>query len=394
MHLSGLLGMPRRYYTYQAGLGLDGLNLTSTIGAFILAAGVAVFLWDVGWNVFLGRGARTPENPWGAGTLEFAAGSPPPPEGYLRIPLVSSRYPLWQQESLARGDPHHEQIVAGLAESPDSWRAGLITSVLDAEPQAITPMATPSWWPVVLAVALLGVFAASLFNWHVVLGVSLAGCLVSVVGWHWPRRFEREIPELAEDGTVHGLPVYVTGSRAVGWWAMLLSLLIIAVALASLIFSYYYLRVGVTAWPPPGVPEPSVLLPAIDVGILILCAGLMFWAVRAIRQGRQGQVRIGLAASFILHAVFIAIQLAEWSRLGFGWADHAYGSIFYALAGTVTLMVGSALVMGAVVQAHAWLGYFNVRRHLAIENLAMYVYFAAGSWVLVAAVLYLSPRLT
>ena len=392
MHISGLLGMPRRYFTYPAGLGLDSLNLTSTIGSFILAAGVAVFVWDVAWSLFLGRGARPPHDPWGSGTLDFAAGTPPPPEGYLHLPLVHARYPLWQQDRLDRGDPRHERLVRGMAELPGTWRASIVSSVLDAEPQAITRMSGPSWWPVAFAAALLVVSAAMLFDLYLLAGLGLLGCLVSVVGWLWPSKDQRELAEVDADGTVHGLPVYTDGSRALGWWAMVLTLLIFAVAIGSLVFSYYYLRVGVTAWPPPGVPEPPLLLPAINVGVLLASAGLMAWAVRCIRAGRQGRLRLGLATSFVLDAAFLALQFAEWTTLGFGVRDHAYGSIFYTTAGTVGLMVTGALLMSAVVQAQAWLGYFNIRRYLAVENVALYTSFTAAAWAVVAAVLYLSPR--
>src|SRR5690606_13047119 len=71
MHLTGLLGMPRRVYTYDAGLGISGLNLLSTLGAYVLAAGFAVFVVDV-----LRPKSRQPlaeRNPWGAGTLEWAS---------------------------------------------------------------------------------------------------------------------------------------------------------------------------------------------------------------------------------------------------------------------------------------------------------------------------------
>ncbi len=306
---------------------------------------------------------------------------------------MNTRYPLWQQDSLERGDPRQERVARGLAEYPTTWRAAVVTSVVDAEPQAITRMPGPSWWPVAFAASLLVVFAATLFDWYAVLGLGLLGCVVSVVGWFWPSKDERELAEVEEDGTVHGLPVYVNGSRALGWWGMLLTLLIFAVAIGSLVFSYYYLRVGVADWPPPGIPEPPLLLPAINLGVLIVSAGLMFWAVRGIRGGRQGQLRLGLAASFLLSAVFLGIQIYEWNQLGFRWQDHAYGSIFYTTAGTISLMVVSALVMTAVIEAQARLGYFNARRYLAIENVAMFTYFTAAAWVLVAAVLYLSPRL-
>ena len=100
MHLTGLRGMPRRVFTYPAGLGFDTLNLTSSVGAFILAAGVAVIFWD-----FVRPKKQQPyseRNPWRAGTLEWLQEMPGKPWGIRSIPEIDSRYPLWDQPNLMR----------------------------------------------------------------------------------------------------------------------------------------------------------------------------------------------------------------------------------------------------------------------------------------------------
>ena len=96
MHLSGLLGMPRRVYTYPAGLGLEVPNLLSTLGAFILAAAVVLFV--VNGLISLYRGVIAGPNPWGAASLEWATSSPPPVYNFEHIPVVESDTPLWDVE--------------------------------------------------------------------------------------------------------------------------------------------------------------------------------------------------------------------------------------------------------------------------------------------------------
>ena len=93
MHILGLLGMPRRVYTYPPGLGWSGLNFMSSVGAFILAAGVIVFVAN--WFVTIRRPATATTDPWDAYTLEWATTSPPPPEDFVEIPVVRSARPLW-----------------------------------------------------------------------------------------------------------------------------------------------------------------------------------------------------------------------------------------------------------------------------------------------------------
>jgi cytochrome c oxidase subunit I len=93
MHVPGLLGMPRRIYTYEPGRGWDILNLIVTIGVFFQAAGVLIFAGNLIWSYFRGKPAGT--DPWDAWTLEWSTSSPPPVYNYAAIPVVRSRRPLW-----------------------------------------------------------------------------------------------------------------------------------------------------------------------------------------------------------------------------------------------------------------------------------------------------------
>ena len=93
MHLPGLLGMPRRIYTYEAGRGWDIWNLICTVGVAFQAAGLLVLVWNMIRSIRHGREAG--HDPWDAWTLEWTTTSPPPAYNFATIPTVKSRRPLW-----------------------------------------------------------------------------------------------------------------------------------------------------------------------------------------------------------------------------------------------------------------------------------------------------------
>ena len=180
MHIVGMLGMPRRIYTYAPGLGWGGWNLLITLGAFLFAAGFLLMLVNVWWS--LRRGERAGANPWDAGTLEWSIPSPPPPYNFATIPRVGSRHPLWE----GRFEPGRRTL---LDEGPllDDGHLAVSTSALDAEPAAVLTMPGDTLWPFYLSMAVLALFYALLWNlWALAIGAVLA-LGVTIVGWLWPR---------------------------------------------------------------------------------------------------------------------------------------------------------------------------------------------------------------
>jgi cytochrome c oxidase subunit 1 len=93
MHIPGMLGMPRRIYTYEPGRGWDVWNLIVTIGVFFQALGTVIFVTNLLWSYFRGKAAGN--DPWDAWTLEWSTLSPPPVYNFASIPVVKSRRPLW-----------------------------------------------------------------------------------------------------------------------------------------------------------------------------------------------------------------------------------------------------------------------------------------------------------
>jgi cytochrome c oxidase subunit I len=181
MHITGMLGMPRRIYTYPAGMGWDTANLITSVGAYVFAVGVLLFLVDFVRSLRVGPPAGN--NPWDAPTLEWSTTSPPPPYNFAVLPTVRSRYPLWE-------DRLHEQAMSIVDQGPvlDDGRETIGTSALDAEPTAVLHMPADSPWPLLLALALTVVFYALLAISWTWTGIGFLLVFICLVGWLTPPR--------------------------------------------------------------------------------------------------------------------------------------------------------------------------------------------------------------
>ncbi len=152
-HYLGLIGMPRRIYTYAPDLGWNFWNMVSTIGAFLIAVSILVFIANVAKTRRSGQTAG--DDPWDARTLEWTIPSPPPVYNFGRVPTVHDRDPFWLQKY---GDGHGGKP------------AGRPAPVSAAEIKAIH-MPPPSYWPILLAAALVFMVSGALISiYQVILG--------------------------------------------------------------------------------------------------------------------------------------------------------------------------------------------------------------------------------
>src|SRR5690606_18154573 len=149
MHATGLMGMPRRVYTYDSGLGWDWFNLISSVGGFILVIGFAVIILDV--ILHFRFGSKAPQNPWNADTLEWATATPPGAYTFISLPSIKTRHPLWEHPELP------DTIAEGkhaLAELDHGRRDVLGTDPVSAKVREIVHLPTNSWIPLQVALAI------------------------------------------------------------------------------------------------------------------------------------------------------------------------------------------------------------------------------------------------
>jgi cytochrome c oxidase subunit 1 len=178
MHVLGLMGMPRRIYTYAPEMGWEPLNIAATAGSYLASLGAAI----LAANAFLSlrRGRPAGPDPWGGATLEWATPSPPPPHNFDYTPAVDSLTPLWNGPSPMR-------VLDGL---PLDKREVLVTTPLDAKPEYRQKSAAPSIWPLIAALAVSAMFVGSIYTpWALVWGTPPIA--LALTAWFWPERPRR-----------------------------------------------------------------------------------------------------------------------------------------------------------------------------------------------------------
>jgi heme/copper-type cytochrome/quinol oxidase subunit 1 len=174
MHISGLLGMPRRVYTYPADMGWTTLNLISSIGAVITVVGMVAVLANIVWSLLAGSPAG--DDPWGGNTLEWSTTSPPPKHNFESIPIVRSADPNWDRSP--RDGPKEVELT--------QEHSTLATSPVSASLEAELPMPAESILPLVLALGLAVLFAGLLcgLDWLAAVGAGVG--VAALAAWHWP----------------------------------------------------------------------------------------------------------------------------------------------------------------------------------------------------------------
>lgn len=186
-------------------------------------------------------------------------------------------------------------------------------------------------------------------------------------------------------------PEPLSGSRAPAWWGMLALIATEGTLFVLLVFSYFYLRWQSPSWPQGGIarPEFTYILPA--TVLLLGSSGPVIWAEWAIKRGRQFPLRFGFLVAWLMAAAFMALEFWEWTHLGYGPQRNAYTSLFFTITGLHLAHLSVAMALSLYIQVRAWLGQFDARHTLAVENVSLYWHFVDAVWIVVFSTIYISP---
>jgi cytochrome c oxidase subunit I+III len=388
MHITGLMGMPRRVWTYSQDMGWDTLNMISSVGAFVLAAGVLLFVIDLALRFRPGRTKHA--NPWQAGTLEWL-----PSDVYSTrsIPHVTSREPLWDQPNLA------DEVAAGrhyLPGAPTGGRETLVTSPIEAAPQYVVRMPGPSWSHFLAALFTAGFFL--LLTVKLVIPSLISGglAIICCVAWAW------ELDPGPGGGRVDigggvMLPTYQSGPSSHSWWAMVVLMLVAGSLFLAYVFSYLYLwTVSPQVWAPAGSPALPSLEWLVASGLLFaLGAGSFIGADHALSRapGRSAATPflLLLGAAFLVGGV--AVDLVGHWQSGLRPTDNSYSAMVYMAAILTGQIVAAVAIMSLFTFARHLAGRLDSRRRVTFECTALLAYYAAGQGVVGLALVHGFPRL-
>jgi cytochrome c oxidase subunit I+III len=379
MHITGLLGMPRRVYTYAPEMGWSGLNMVSTIGAFLFALGVLLFAADVLRT--LRRPAREVGNPWNAATLEWL---PSEDYGNRSIPRIESHHPLWDRPGLAN---EVEEGRHYLPRSALGQRETIATSPVGAEPRYLLVLPGDSWLPLLAAFGTAAFFL--LLTVKLYLLASAAGVLAvgAVLGWMWES--DRATAHADVDaGAGLRLPVGATGRASHSWWATAIMLVVDASIFASFAFAYIHLSMRLTVCPPPGATLPPLTQALASCGLLALGSLLVWLAGRAVGKRRLPWLALMALACALASC---ALDLPGWR--GMDPTASAWAAAAAALASYQGLHIALLAVLGPYLALRGWRGHLGPRSRATLDNIALVWHYTTLQGIAAVAVVRLMPLL-
>jgi cytochrome c oxidase subunit I+III len=385
MHLTGLAGMPRRVYTYADSYGWGFLNMVSTVGAFVIAAGVLVFLLDLVRN-FRPTGGENAGNVWQAGTLEWL---PNGLYGPRSVPLVHGREPLWSQPGL------DVQVEAGqhyLPNAPTGRRSTLVTSAFEARPDYVLELPGPGWSPLLAALGTAGFFLLLTFKQEGLAAACGVLAVAMIVRWLWDADANPQHPPVDIGGGLR-LPVSCSGSASHSWWSMVILVIVCASIFGSLMFAYLFLwTTSPEVWPAPG-RLPGVSVPLASAALLLASSGLVAWMSRRLAQDRQASVRLGfLAAILMLDAAVVLEGMGHW-QCGLRPQDSGYAAAVYAVVGLQAVFAIVSMAMALFTVARSLAVRLSPARRSPFDSTMIFWHYTVAQGVVALGLVHGFPRL-
>jgi cytochrome c oxidase subunit I+III len=385
MHLVGLLGMPRRIYTYPAIEGWVWLNLLSSVGGFIMTIGFALVVIDLIAQVRYGR--RVGYDPWKAGTLEWAMRIPPAPYAFASLPNIDTRADRIAAgelaSSLARGEGY-------LGFARNGWQETLGVHMTTGAPDQLIVLPRQTYLPLYTALSTGAAVLSMLFQFYwltVVMTLVTAGLFVL---WGQKAGHAHDYEPLPV-GQGLSLPPHTEVASTPPWLALILALVADGTLFTSLVFGVLYLWISAPNWPPALRPETNFWLAAGALAALFVAAVAARGSLRSVADGRAPQFWIGLAIVALLAAIaalFVLIgNVLPHPR------EHALGATAAALFGYAVLHAGIGLLFLLSNLLRLGSGYISARRLVDLRLTRLWLDYTVMTGAIAIALVLALPAL-
>ncbi|MHB8381268.1 MAG: cytochrome c oxidase subunit I [Candidatus Binataceae bacterium] len=377
MHFLGMWGMPRRIYTYGAGLGWTHLNQFETVCAFILGLSFLILYYNLIMSTLIGE--KAPADPWDGRSLEWSIASPPPPYNFAHSPVVRSRDAFWAMKYGRAGSRGVAMFMAGqIPPVPESQQA------IPTEP---IHMPAPSIYPVLIALALMMMGSGLVIGqWRIII-IGVVALIASVVAmaFEYPT-YGQDTHEIEEaESSSGGIDL-----RKAGLWAFLGSE---CVFFASLIATYVVYKSRNIGGPGAGILE--IPLTSISTFALLMSSLAMVLALNAIQHNKKNLMRLWLGITIMLGMVFLGVEAYEFAHFyheGLSMQTDLFGQSFFTLVG----FHGFHVTIGVIWLTTIWLASFSDKfdksRALAVELGGLYWHFVDIVWVIIFTLVYLMQQ--
>ncbi|TVQ34357.1 MAG: cytochrome c oxidase subunit I [Geminicoccaceae bacterium] len=377
MHWTGLLGMPRRVFTYDGSEGWEVLNLLSSVGGFILTMGFALVLMDV--LVQRRFGKRFRRDPWRAATLDWAMPTPPAPYTFAAIPEIDRRAdglePRRLGPRLAAGDGY-------LARARKGWQETLGVHMTTGAPEQIVVLPRTSHLPLYTALATGLVVLALLVRAYEVAAFGLV-LVVGLMLYTAQGAGQKVDHGKLDAGRGVALPVHTEAAEPPPWWALIFTLVADATLFASLVFGAFYLWLIAPAWPPSEVMEAR--WPALALVVLGLSAGPIAARAALQRLRSGGSVAPWLVAGGLgVLAAGVGLLRLLTDALPDPTA-HGYAAVTFVLLAYVLLHVAIAALFLLSNAMRFAAGYLSPKRQLDLRLTRLWQDYTAATGLIALA---------
>jgi cytochrome c oxidase subunit I+III len=383
MHISGLLGMPRRVWTYAEGYGLEIYNLLSTIGAFVFAFGILLVLVDL--LLHFRPAGKVDTNPWNAGTLDWL-----PMDNYAirSIPTIKSREPLWDNPDLRKQVDAGQHYLPGLA---TGGRETIVTSAIDARPEYLLRLPGPSWLPLLAGVGTAVFFLSLTVKWTIPALAGVIVAIVSILKWLWESD-PAPTGKLYDIGGGVALPDYMSGSRSHSWWSVVVLMLVDGSIFACLVFTFFYLwTISQAGFPPAGFDLPLVSSSWLAAAAWLASAGSVWFGGRLLVHAKRAAFATAIVVALALLWAAFAINLHALWATNLRPTHHGFAATAYTILAWQGLHAVLLTFMGLYTLARQWAGLLDAVRRNTFDNTRIMWFYCAAQG-LIALLVVNAPR--